>query len=67
MQSFFVLGLIPGTNIQINFLAWLIVALIVLGYLLNGYFSYLRYVKQYLKEIERPKPLPSNNFHTRLR
>ncbi len=67
MQTFFVLGLIPGTNIQINFFVWLIITTIILGYLANGYINYLRFVNKYVREIERPGPKPASSFHTRLK
>lgn len=31
MQDFIVLGLIPGTNIQIGFLGWLIIAAVIIA------------------------------------
>ena len=67
MQTFLVLGLIPGTNIQINFFVWLVIGVIVLGYLANGYLSYLKFVRKYVREIERPGPKPASSFHTRLK
>lgn len=67
MQTFLVLGLIPGTNIQINFFVWLVIAVIVLSYLANGYLNYLKFVRKYVREIERPGPNPASSFHTRLK
>ena len=66
MQSFFVLGLIPGTNIQINFFVWLsffiVLAITAIALVLN----YRRQIAALARIASLRKPLPANQLHTRL-
>lgn len=69
MYSFLVLGLIPGTNIQINFWAWIIimVGLTVTAYKLR--FRVGRLVSSWWHQFDDPethrKPLHANQLHLR--
>jgi hypothetical protein len=65
MQAFLVLGLIPGTNIQINFLIWLI---FLIGLGIGTIIIVLKYRHQ-LKILARLAnmrvPLHASELHTR--
>ena len=65
MYSFLVLGLIPGTNIQISFQAWLVIMpiLLVLAVLLK---SPLRRVIELGKATAPYQPLDASLLHHRL-
>ncbi len=71
MYSFLVLGLIPGTNIQIGFWTW-IVLMLVLAIAFKRYKRHLikhlgHWWHQFDEEIEgMPRqPLPANRLHLR--
>ncbi|HTB48962.1 MAG TPA: hypothetical protein VK712_02675 [Verrucomicrobiae bacterium] len=66
MYSFFVLGIIPGTNIEISFVAWLIMTPVLLAaaIIIRPYLQLHRFValgKQSLRQ-----PLPASQLHHRL-
>jgi hypothetical protein len=67
MLAFLVLGLIPGTNIQIGFNFWagIFIALVVIC--LKSYISYYREVKKMTVSLSLRRPLPANQLHSRLR
>lgn len=69
MYSFIVLGLIPGTNIQINFWAWII---IMIGLTVTAYKLRFRVVRlvsnwwgQLDNEAETRQPLHASQLHLR--
>lgn len=66
MQAFIVLGLIPGTNIQIGFALIALIALIVIIFLLTKYLSHYRQIKQIVSSLTQRQPLPARAFHSRL-
>lgn len=65
MYSFLVLGLIPGTNIQLSFWAWLVIMPLLVA-------SIWKFKPRMLNLIEwglapQPRlPLPANRLHRRL-
>jgi hypothetical protein len=65
MYSLLVLGLIPGTNIQLSFWAWLIIMplLAVLGLLLK---PYIRHLVEWGKAVPPRLPLSASQLHRRL-
>ena len=69
MYAFFVLGLIPGTNIQISFQAWLFIApvLAVAGLILRPRLE--RRVRQWWHEYDEDQvsrqPLHASQLHLR--
>jgi hypothetical protein len=67
MQAFFVLGLIPGTNIQINFYFWLGLTTLIIIYFTYHYISYLKYIRFFIRDLYLRKPLPAAKLHTRLK
>ncbi len=67
MYVFFVLGIVPGTNLQINFMPWLIFSSIIGFYIVYNYIKYLHTLRSYLRELTAHKVIPATNFHTRLR
>ena len=67
MYAFIVLGIIPGTNIQINFMPWLVISSIIGFYIILNYIKYLKSLRGYLQELTTRKPIPATTFHTRLR
>lgn len=68
MYTFLVLGLIPGTNIQINFYAWII---IMIGLGISAYRLRPRIVRHIsnwwhqFDEVQRRRPLHANQLHLR--
>ncbi|HVV26311.1 MAG TPA: hypothetical protein VHC21_04790 [Candidatus Saccharimonadales bacterium] len=68
MYTFLVLGLIPGTNIQINFYAWII---IMIGLGISAYRlrpRVVRYLSNWwhqFDEAEPRQPLHANQLHLR--
>jgi hypothetical protein len=68
MYTFLVLGLIPGTNIQINFYAWII---IMIGLSISVYRLRSRIVRRLsgwwhqFDETETRQPLHANQLHLR--
>lgn len=69
MYTFLVLGLIPGTNIQINFWAWIIimVGLAIAGYRLRT--RIVGYVKAWWDQLDGTQttrePLHASQLHLR--
>lgn len=65
MYNFLVLGLIPGTNIQIGFYAWiaLVISLMVATYFANK--KILQIINAPDFEFEIRKPLHANQLHSR--
>lgn len=63
MYSFFVLGIIPGTNIQISFQAWLIIAAVITwgAYAAKGRLQQLRLVATPARQ-----PLHASQLHQRV-
>lgn len=65
MQTFIVLGLIPGTNIQINFFT----SLIILGALFVSIVYYLikhiTLINKFRKQLLIRRPLHASQLHTR--
>lgn len=60
MYNFLVLGLVPGTNIQITFKAWLYaLTLGLLAYLL------VSYRHQTIEQVSLRQPLPASRLHNR--
>lgn len=69
MDSFLILGLIPGTNIQISFWAWVIItALSLIGFKLyrKRITNYLVTFWNDLDRIDSRRPLHANQLHSRL-
>lgn len=65
MYNLLVLGLIPGTNIQIGFYAWII---LVLALFIAVYFIHkkiLEIISQPDLELEIRQPLHANQLHSR--
>jgi hypothetical protein len=68
MYTFLVLGLIPGTNIQINFYAWLVimVGLIIMAYrLLPRVVRLVSACWRKLNNTSARKPLHASQLHLR--
>lgn len=67
LQTFLVLGLIPGTNIEIGFFVWaaLFVALTIFG--LRYAIGYHRQVKAIRLMLDLRLSQPASLFHSRLR
>lgn len=65
MQQFIVLGLIPGTNIQIGFAFVAILGLIFLTIVFKWYIGRYREVKLMVNEITQRHPLPAKAYHIR--
>jgi hypothetical protein len=69
MYTFLVLGLIPGTNIQINFYAWIIimVGLAIIAYRLRP--RVVRYLSSWWHQFDDTKtdrePLHASHLHLR--
>ena len=69
MYTFLVLGLIPGTNIQINFWAWMVImtGLIIIGWRAKRYV--VRYIAAWWHQFDEDagirKPLHANQLHLR--
>ena len=65
MQAFFVLGLIPGTNIQINFSFWLIffMSFVVIAAVI--YLNYQRQIRILGRLATLRTPLPASLLHSR--
>ena len=65
MYNFIVLGIIPGTNIQIGFYAWIILAitLFTLYYLFHK--RIMDFFNQPQNELEVRTPLHANQLHYR--
>ncbi len=64
MYSFFVLGLIPGTNISISFQVWLM----LMAALLVGAIIAKPYLARYIRDNfvnPRPAPLHASQLHLR--
>jgi hypothetical protein len=66
MYTFLVLGLIPGTNIQISFQAWLVI-MAVLPFAVRGLRSPMRRLLELGKAAEPRLPLPASQVHQRIR
>lgn len=71
MYSFLVLGLIPGTNIQIGFWSWIIITLVVAVIFYRYSKNIARYMNSWwhqfdddLEELPR-EPLHANHLHLR--
>lgn len=65
MYNFLVLGIIPGTNIQIGFYAWIV---LMLALFIAAYFIHKRIIEiinQPDFEFEVRKPLHANQLHSR--
>ena len=69
MYSFLVLGLIPGTNVQISFQAWLVLlaclpfAAVIAFKLLR---PYARQLIQWGQAVAPRQPLPASYLHLRV-
>jgi hypothetical protein len=65
MQTFIVLGLVPGTDIQINFLVWFIffAAIAILAILIFA--NHLNKLNQLSAIVLTRRILPANQFHSR--
>jgi hypothetical protein len=66
MQSIIVLGLIPGTNIQIGFFVWIGVFATLLFFIARPLISYFRVVRSVEQELSVRHPHPASQFHSRL-
>ena len=66
MQAFIVLGLIPGTNIQINFLVWLILFMVAVFGIVVAFRNYYQQVRELAKLANAKTSQPANLYHTRL-
>lgn len=58
MYSIVVLGLVPGTNIQISFQAWLVMTAIIVGALI--------YKLEHYNPSALRLPLPASRLHQRV-
>ena len=67
MMAFLVLGLIPGTNIQIGFYFWAVIFIAVAVICLRSAISYNREVKKLAILLTIRRPLPASQLHSRLR
>jgi uncharacterized membrane protein YczE len=65
MQAFIVLGLIPGTNLQIGSILVALLAGIVLVIWLRRYLEQHRQIKQMVISMTERRPLPARAFHNR--
>ncbi len=66
-QRFLVLGLIPGTNIQIGFFVWAIVSIAIIIFVLKTLIGYQRQVRLHRLMLDVRMPLPASQLHSRLR
>jgi hypothetical protein len=67
MYAFLVLGLIPGTNIQISFQAWLVIAplLLVAAIVLSP--RVLKWWRKFNEDQASRRPLHASRLHLRAR
>lgn len=65
MQSFFVLGYIPGTNIQVNFFIWLVILAIPFYLLIRPVIFEINVRREAYKLINLRTPNPATNVHKR--
>lgn len=70
MYTFLVLGLIPGTNIQINFYAWIVIMLGLAAAIYKFRVRIARVLHELWRELEgaeprRPQPLHASRLHLR--
>jgi hypothetical protein len=65
MQTFIVLGIIPGTNIVLGFDAWLVLfcLLLIVGTVIIA--NHIKEVNQLVKSAITRRPLPANQLHNR--
>jgi hypothetical protein len=66
MQSFIVLGLIPGTNIQINFLIWVVFFSILAAVSVLFLINHVSQIKSLTRIVISRKVLPASQLHSRL-
>ena len=66
MQDMIVLGLIPGTNFQINFIVWLAVVGLLGLFVTRTYVVRQRQIRQRIQDLTKHRPLPAKAFHSRL-
>jgi hypothetical protein len=66
MQSFIVLGLIPGTNIQINFLIWVVFFSILAALAVLFIIKHISQIKSLTGKVISRKVLPASHLHSRL-
>ncbi len=67
LLTILVLGLIPGTNIEIGFIFWAVIAAALVVVLIKSFFSNYRLVKSMRRLLDVRLPLPASQFHSRLR
>jgi hypothetical protein len=65
MYSFIVLGLIPGTNIQITFRTWIDTALLIVCIVLSAHLYRLIKEETQAKRLVIRQPLFAQQLHTR--
>ncbi len=64
MYSFFVLGIIPGTNIAISFQVWLLLTAAVFVGTIIAKPRFMRYINENFVN-PRPEPLHASQLHLR--
>ena len=72
MDKFFVLGIVPGTNIQITFQLWLQIVAVFLGYLIIcimaiSIYRFFRYTNELLIPVPIRVQIHANQLHQRVR
>lgn len=65
MQQFIVLGLIPGTNIQIGFAVVAAIILVISLLVLRRFIRQYREVRHMVSELTERRPVPARAYHTR--
>lgn len=72
MDKFFVLGIVPGTNIQITFQLWLQIVAVFLGYIIVciivvSVYRFFKYTNQLLVPVPVRAQMHATQLHQRVR
>jgi hypothetical protein len=72
MDKFFVLGIVPGTNIQITFQLWLQIVAVFLGYIILcivtvSVYRFFKYTNQLLIPVPVRTRMHATQLHQRVR
>lgn len=72
MDKFFVLGIVPGTNIQITFQLWLQIVAVFLGYLIIcimaiSIYRFFRYTNELFIPVPIRVQIHATQLHQRVR
>lgn len=66
MQSFIVLGLIPGTNIQFGFVVIALVFTVILFPFIKSSLQTHKIVKEMVRDMTGHRALPARAYHSRI-